>query len=93
MNENVVESSGRTISKFAVPDRWKYVVRHSITNSRFGGLPITVVKIPSLVSSVRRSPRYGISERSKPLIASGVHASEGRPPLDVLSCRVPLSLT
>jgi hypothetical protein len=93
MTDSVPEDSGRMTSKFAVPARWKYVVRHSMMNWRFGALPVTVVKIPSLVSSVRRSPKYGISDRSKPLIARGVQASVAKPPLEVVSCSVPLSLT
>jgi hypothetical protein len=55
MTESVPLPSERITSKFAVPERWKYVVRHSITNCRFGAPPITAVKIPSLVSSVRKS--------------------------------------
>ena len=80
------------ISKFAVPALWKYVVRHSITNCRCGALPVVVVKIPSLAPSVSRSPWYGISERSKPLIGSSKQPEEA-PPFDVRSCRLPFDPT
>ncbi len=92
MTDSVAESSGRMTSKFAVPVRWKYVVRHSITNCRCGALPVVVVKMPSLLSSVRRSPWYGISERSRPLIGSAKQPDE-EPPFDVRNCRLPLSVT
>jgi hypothetical protein len=59
-------------------------VRHSITNCRCGALPVTAVKIPSPASSVRRSPWYAISERSKPLIGSEKQPEEA-PPFDVSS--------
>jgi hypothetical protein len=92
MTDSVPEASGRMTSKFAVgPGFPKYVVRHSMMNWRFGALPVTAVKIPSLFSSVRRSPRYGINARSRPLTASGVHASVGAPPFDVVNCRFPLA--
>jgi hypothetical protein len=55
MTERVGVSSERMTSKLAVPVRWKYVVRHSITNCRFGALPSSAVKMPPPVSSVRRS--------------------------------------
>src|SRR5215475_584869 len=92
MTDSVPELSGRMTSKFAVPARWKYVARHSITNWRFGGLPVTAVKIPSLVSSVRRSSWYGISARSRPLIGKDVQPDE-KPPFEVVSWRLPLELT
>jgi hypothetical protein len=57
MTERVPEPSVRITSKFAFPARWKYVVRHSITNCRLGGLPIVAVKMPPPASSVRRSAR------------------------------------
>jgi hypothetical protein len=43
MTDSVPEPSVKTISKLAVPVRWKYVVRHSTTNCRVGGLPMTAV--------------------------------------------------
>jgi hypothetical protein len=51
----VAEFSKKMISKFAVPARWKYAVRHSMTNCRFGWLPVTAVKIPSPAGVVSRS--------------------------------------
>src|SRR5262245_10614497 len=79
MTESVPESSGRMISKFAVPERWKYVVRHSTTNRRWGGLPVVVAKIPSPGSSVRRALWWAISERSKPLIGRARQPVEAPP--------------
>ena len=92
MTESVPLPSVRTTSKFAVPERWKYVVRHSITNCRFGGLPITAVKIPPPVSSVRKSSWYGMNARSKPLIGSGRQPNDG-PPLSVWNCMLPFEAT
>ena len=71
MTESVRVSSERMTSKLAFPERWKYVVRHSITNCRFGALPSTAVKMPPPVSSVRRSSWYGMNARSRPLIGNG----------------------
>ena len=70
MTDRIPLSSEKMASKFALPERPKYVVRHSMTNCRFGGLPMTAVKMPSLVSSVRKSSWYGMNARSKPLIGN-----------------------
>jgi hypothetical protein len=93
MTESVPEPSVRRTSKFAEPERWKYDARHSITNWRFGGAPRTAVKMPPPVSSVRRSPRYGMKARSRPLIASGMHALIGAPSLAVRNWMLPFELT
>ena len=69
-------------SKFALPARWKYVVRHSITNCRFGWLPVTAVKMPEPAVCVSRSSWYGMKERSSPLIGSAEHPAD-EPPFDV----------
>jgi hypothetical protein len=92
MTDKVPESSGRRTSKFAVPALWKYVVRHSITKVRCGALPVVVVKTPSPLSSVRRSPWYGIRERSRPLIGNSRQPDE-EPPFEVRNWRLPLSVT
>jgi hypothetical protein len=88
----VSELSERITSKFAVPERWKYVVRHSITNSRFGWLPVTAVKIPDPPASVLKSSWYGMNERSSPLIGSAEQPAE-EPPFEVRNCRLPFELT
>ena len=91
MIERVCVSSERMTSKLAFPERWKYVARHSITNCRLGALPTTAVKMPPPVSSVRRSSRYGMNARSRPLI--GIQPPGGQPPLSVLNCMFPFELT
>jgi hypothetical protein len=68
-------------------------VRHSITNWRFGGEPRTAVKMPSPLSSVVRSPKYGMNARSRPLIASGMQALVGSDGLLVRNWRLPFELT
>jgi len=42
-------------SKLALPVRFAYPVRHSMTNCRFGGEPVRAVKIPWPPPEVRRS--------------------------------------
>jgi hypothetical protein len=64
-----------------------------MTNWRLGGDPIVAVKTPPPVSSVRRSPRYGMNARSRPLIASGIQALIGEPPFEVRNWMLPLELT
>jgi hypothetical protein len=68
-------------------------VRHSITNCRFGGLPIVAVKMPLPAPSVLRSARYGMKALSKPLIARGVQARNGATPLSVRNWMLPFELT
>jgi hypothetical protein len=92
MTDRVLEFSVKTISKLAVPVRWKYVVRHSTTNCLFGGLPTTAVKIPPPDSSVFRSPWYGMKARSKPLIGNEKQPVD-EPPFEVRNCMLPLSVT
>jgi hypothetical protein len=89
----VPEPSVKIASKFALPARWKYAARHSITNCRFGGLPIVAVKMPFPAPSVLRSARYGMNARSKPLIASGVQARNGATLLSVRNWMLPFELT
>jgi hypothetical protein len=92
MTESVPVSSERMTSKLALPERMKYVVRHSITNCRFGALPSVAVKTPPPDSSVRRSSWYGMSARSRPLIGNGAQPAD-QPPLSVLNCMLPFELT
>ena len=49
--------------------------------------------MPPPVSSVRRSPKYGMKARSRPLIASGMQALIGAPPLAVRNWMLPFELT
>jgi hypothetical protein len=79
-------------SKLALPARWKYVVRHSITNWRFGGAPIAAVKMPPPDSSVRKSSRYGMKARSSPTIGSGRQPSD-QPPFAVRNWMFPFEPT
>ena len=49
--------------------------------------------MPPPASSVRRSPRYGMNARSRPLIAKGMQALIGAPGLAVRNWRLPFELT
>ena len=64
-------ASSRTSSKFAVPVAGWKAARHSTTNCRFGGLPITAVKIPVPAWSVTRSSQSNEIDLPRPRPGSG----------------------
>ena len=83
-------NSFSTIENLAWPAPLTYVVRHSTTNCRFGGVPVTAVKMPEPLEFVSRSSQSAIAAR--PRMRDGRHAFAHQR-FSFVKLSIPLELT